>query len=344
MKPRLALTIALLLVLSGCGNLFDTAAAVVGGTKITVQEVSEGLDKFKATEEYQRLAAQGDSQAIERQFQQAYLTQLVRRAVLEPRAEELGVEVTDEEVAERIDEIKNDFGSDSGFEEALKEQGLDLEQLELLVRDNILEDKLREEVTADIGATDEEVETYYELNIADYTRTRSSHILVEDLETARSLARQLQQAPKKQLPDLFEQLARQHSTDKGSAKNGGDLGFTSAGELVEPYENTAADLEIGEVSDPVQSQFGYHIIRVTDREVTPLSDASIPIAEQLSEGEKETVWQKWLKDAYKEADIRVNSRFGELDPDTQQIVDATAEDLPGAVEPSPTPSLSIPGG
>ena len=343
MKARLA-TLALALVLAACGNLFDTAAAVVGGTKITVAEVGEGLDKFKATQEYERLSAQGDSQAIERQFQQAYLTQLIRRAVLEPRADELGVEVTDEEVEERIDGIRDDFGSPSAFEEALKEQGLDLEQLTQLVGDNILEDKLREEITGDIGATDAEVEAYYEENIADYTRTRSSHILVEDFETAKALVRQLEQAPEKQLPRLFEQLAREQSTDKQSAREGGDLGFTAAGELVGPYENAAANLEIGEVSDPVRSQFGYHVIRVTDREITPLADASLAIAEQLSEGAREEAWQKWVQDAYDDADIRINSRFGELDPDTQQIVDATAEDLPGAVEPSVSPSLSIPGG
>ena len=341
----MALTCALAVALTGaCGNLFDTAAAVVGGRKITVDEVSGALDEYKATEEYQRLSAQGNIQAIQRQYQQAYLTQAIRRAVIEPRAADLGIEVTEDEVQDRLDEIRDEIGTQQGFEEAVKEQGLTLGQLEQLIHDSLLEGKLREEVTGDVGATSEQVEAFYEENIANYTRTHAQHILLRDFDLAKALARQLQSAPTKQLPDLFEQLAREHSIDQTTARRGGDLGFITAGELPEQFDKTAADLEIDEISDPVQSQLGYHVIRVVEREVTPLEDARIAIEEQLGEGVKEEAWQEWLRDAYRDADIRINSRFGELDPETQQVVDATAEDLPGAVDrPSPSPSFSLPG-
>ena len=343
MKIRTTIAcIGALALLSACGNLFDPAAAVVGGRKITVAEVSDALDRFKTTQEYERLSAQGDVEAIQRRFEQAYLSELIRRAVLAPRAEELGIEVSDEEVEETIQGIEDDFGSSSAFEEALKEQGLDQEQLTQIVHDNILEDKLREEVTKDIAPTEAEVEAFYEENIADYTRTKSSHILVKEFELATELSKRLHAASKKKLPGLFEQLAREFSTDPQSAKKGGDLGFTTAGQLVEQYENAAADLEIGEVSDPVQSQFGYHIIMVTDREVTPLEDARTAISQQLGEGAEEETWQEWLTDAYEQSDIRINSRYGEFDLESKQVLDATSEDIPGAVEtptPSPSPSL-----
>lgn len=342
MKIRTFLAcLAALALLSGCGNLFDTAAAVVGGRKITAGEVAEGLERFRETQEYQRLTAQGNAESIRRRFEQAYLSELIRRAVLAPRAEELGIEVTDEEVNETIEGIQDDFESPSAFEEALKEQGLDQEQLVEIVRDNILEDKVREEVTGDIEPTEEEIRAYYQENIADYTRTRSSHILVKEFALAKQLANQLQKAPKKQLENLFADQARQYSTDKQSAKKGGDLGFTTAGQLVEQYENTVADMEIGEVSDPVQSQFGYHVILLTDREVTPFSGVRTSIADQLGEGAAEERWQEWLDGAYREADIRINSRYGELDLESKQVVDATSEDIPGAVE-SPTPPALTP--
>ena len=330
-----------LLLLSACGNLFDTAAAVVGGTKITIAEVSEGLEEFKKTEEYQRLAQQGDIEAIQRQVQQAYLSDLIRRAVLQPEAAERDIEVTDEEIAEQIDAIKEDFGSESAFQEGLKERGLDEARLEQIIHDNILEEKLRAEVTEGAQPSEAEVEAYYEENLADYTTTHSQHILVNDRASAERIATQLQNAPENKVDALFERLARENSTDKASARDGGDLGFTGAGELVEEYESAAAELDIGEVSDPVQSQFGYHVIRVLERRVSPLEEVAETISEQIGEGAEEEVWQDWLRSAYEEADIKINSRYGELDLDTQQVVDATSEDIPGAVDtPSPSPSPS----
>lgn len=340
MRERVLIVgIASVVVLSACGNLFDTAAAVVDGQKITTAEVAEGLEDFKRTEEYQQLAQQGNVAAIQRQVQQAFLGELIRRAVLQPEAEERGIEVTEDEVAEQIEAIKEDFGSENAFQEGLKERGLDEERLEEIIHDNLLEEKLRAEVTESSAPDDAEVEAYYEENIADYTRTRSQHILVEEKALADQIAKQLQDARETRLDRLFEQLARRYSTDKGSATKGGDLGFTSAGELVEEFEAAAADLEIGEVSDPVRSEFGFHIIRVLEREVTPLEDVAAAISDQLGEGAEEETWQEWLREAYEEADIRVNSRYGEIDIETQQVVDATSDDLPGSVDsPTPTPS------
>ena len=340
MKARVTLAcVVALALLSACGNLFDTAAAVVGGRKITVAEVTDALDRFTETEEYQRLSAQGDVEAIQRRFEQAYLSELIRRAVLDPKAEELGIEVTDEEVDETIQGIEDEFGSQSAFEEALKEQGLDQEQLVQIVHDNILEDKVKEEVTGEIEADESEIRAFYDENIADYTRTRSSHILVDELALAQELSDRLQETPKKKLEKLFAQLAREHSNDKQSAKKGGDLDFTTAGQLAEPFENAAAKLDVGEVSEPVRTQFGYHVILVTDRETTPFDGVRDSIAGQLGEGAAEEAWQEWLTQAYEDADIRINSRFGELDVDSKQVVDATSEDIPGAVE-TPTPSPS----
>jgi foldase protein PrsA len=247
--------------------------------------------------------------------------------------------VTDEEVAEQIDAIKEDFGSENAFQEGLKERGLDEARLEQIIHDNVLEEKLRAEVTEGTRPSDDEVEAFYEENLADYTSTHSQHILVDEKALADQLAKQLQDAPDKKVDDLFGQLAQQYSTDKGSAKDAGDLGFTAAGELVEEYETAAADLEIGEVSDPVKSQFGYHVIRVLERQVRPLDEVSESIAGQIGEGAEEEAWEKWLREAYEEADIKVNSRYGEMDIASQQVIDATSEDIPGAAD-TPTPSPS----
>jgi parvulin-like peptidyl-prolyl isomerase len=340
MKVRaFVLAVCSLFLLSACGNLFDTAAAVVGGSKITIAEVTEGLEDFQKTEEYKRLAQQGDIELIKRQVQQAYLSDLIRRQVLQPEADERGIEVTQDEIDEQIDAIREDFGGEEEFQEGLAERNLDEARLEQIIHDRLLEEKLRAEVTSGAQPSEAEVEAYYEENVGDYTSVHSQHILVEEKALAQQIAEQLQSAPDKKVDALFEKLARENSTDKASAKDSGDLGFTNAGELVEEYESAAAELDIGEISDPVQSQFGYHVIRVLERRVTPLESVADSISAQIGEGAEEEAWQEWLRDAYEEADIRINSRYGELDLDTQQVVDATSEDIPGA-EDTPTPSPS----
>ncbi|MBW3594356.1 MAG: peptidylprolyl isomerase [Actinobacteria bacterium] len=340
MKARtLALALGAAVLLAACGNLFDTAAAVVAGRKITIQEVSEGVELEEQTEQFKQLAEQGDVEAIRRQIQQSYLSELIRRAILDVAAEEMGVEVTDEEVTEQIDAIKADFGAE--FAEQLKESGLDEERLELRVRYSLLQSKIRDEVTGDIAATEAEIEAFYEENIADYVAMmRAQHILVRDLALAKRISNQLRNAPDKKVDRLFEDLARRHSIDKTSADKGGDLGITEPGQLEERLEDRAAELDIGEVSEPIQTQFGYHVIRVNEREITPLEDVTEAIAQQLGEGEAEVAWREWLRERYEAADIRINSRYGELDLETQTVVDATSEHIPGAVEtssPSPTP-------
>ena len=344
MKIRLwiALTCALLLT-GGCANLLKPAAAVVNDKKIPVDEVEHGLERFKKTSEYQRLSVQGDRQAITRQFEQQFLSQLIRRAVLEPQAEKLGVEVTEQELTDRINEIKDDFQSASAFEEALKEQGLDADQLEQLVRDSLVEEEVRSKVTEGAEPTDSELRDYYELHKGDYEQTRAQHILVDNQNLAGVIATRAADAPKKDADRVFAKLAKQFSTDTSNAKDGGDLGYFSPGDLVAPFEEAADKLRVGEVSSPVKTEFGWHVIRVTDRRLESFEDVKNDIAEQLSVQTEDRVWTDWLMLTYKEADVKVNPRYGEFDLASGQVTDASAEDIPGAEEPSPTPSTSLPG-
>ena len=343
MKNRFVVALMTFLLLSGCAKLFDPAAAVVAGQKISVEEVEEGVEDFKKTPEYEQLVAQGDAQAIERQYEQQLLSELIRAAVLTPEAEERGIEVGDDEIDERLQEIKDDYGSEAEFEKDLEDQHLTLEELRGFISDRILEEKLKTEVTADLRPTEQELQAFYEENIDRFTETRTQHILVEDEATATRLADRLQRAPRSQVEDLFEDLAAEFSTDESNADDGGDLGHRPAGELVEPYERAAARLEEGDVSDPVQTEFGFHVIRVIDRRAAPFEEVSDQLAEQLGGQEQEEAWQQFVRDAYEAADIRVNSRYGELDLETQQVVDATAEDIPGAEVdlPSPTPTPTL---
>ncbi|MEA2451628.1 MAG: foldase protein PrsA [Actinomycetota bacterium] len=338
MNPRkLAVALIAALALTSCG-LVEPAAAVVNGEKIPIGDIQKAVDDFKASPEFARLGEQGDSEAITREFEQSYLATLIRRKVLTPEAAARGIEVTPDEVQSQLDDIKGEFANESAFEEAVKEQGLTLEQLEQLIADRALEQKLRTEITADLAPTDDEIEVYYNANIEQFLETEAQHILVAKSSVAQAVADQLQAAPKAKRAKLFAQLAKRYSTDKTNKDDGGKLGFFKPGDFVPEFEQGADALEIGEISDPVQTEFGFHVIWVTDRREAPLETVRDQIITQLSGADEETTWQKWVQSAYRDADVSVNPRFGEFNFTTQQIEDASPRTVPGAEQtPAGTP-------
>jgi peptidyl-prolyl cis-trans isomerase C len=110
--------------------------------------------------------------------------------------------------------------------------------------------------------TDEQVQAYYDAHPDLYSTTqiRASHILVKDEALAKDLLAQVRTDPQK-----FATLATEKSTDVTSAKKGGDLGMFGQGRMVAEFERAAFALEPGEISDVVKTQYGYHIITVTER-------------------------------------------------------------------------------
>jgi parvulin-like peptidyl-prolyl isomerase len=329
---------AIALVACGEADITGTAAASVGGRKITVEEVDKELAKFEDTGQFETLTAEEEADKVRRQFQQGYLSQIVRRYVLRPVAAERGIEVGQDEVDEALEGIKADFPSEEEFESALDQQGVSLDQLPELIRDQLTEEQLRADVAAELEPTEDELQSHYDENLDTYRQTEASHIVVEKEAEAARLARQLQNENPDQVAKEFARQARELSTDEGSKKKGGELGYFAPGEFIPEFDEAAAELEIGEISDPVQSQFGWHVIRVTDRRLQPFEDVSEQIAQELSGAKAEEAYQDLVVRAYEDADIRVNSRFGELDIESQRIADATAEDVPGAEEPEGEPS------
>lgn len=174
------------------------------------------------------------------------LTQLISLKVLEDK-----YDVSDDDVNAEIDSIKEQVGED--FESILEMQGLTEDALKKEIRNGLLQEAA---VTDGIEVSDEEMEKYYE-NMK--TEVKASHILVEDEETANKV--------KKELDDGgdFKKLAKKYSTDDSNKDDGGDLGFFTVGTMVPEFEEKAFAMKKDELSDPVQSDFGYHIILVTDK-------------------------------------------------------------------------------
>ncbi len=333
---RAIATVALGLSMASCGGLLDTSAARVNGKEISAEAIEAELESFRKTERYKQLAGQGDIEAVERQYLQGVLATLVRRAVLTPVAREEGLEVTPEDVEAELDLIQADFADENAFEEALKEEALTLPQLKDFIADRLIEERLREVVTGDVGASEEEIAEFYESNIANYQQTCTQHILVADQGEARLIAAQLQGAAAGEVDRLFDKLAAERSQDSSNAKSGGDLGCNPPGQFVGPFEEAMAQLEIGEISDPVQTEFGWHIIRVNDRETASLNEVRDQIAEQLSTPLQDEAWREYLANLYEEANVTIDPSYGVLDFASGQITDPDATTVPAGQAPRAT--------
>ncbi|MDH4423572.1 MULTISPECIES: peptidylprolyl isomerase PrsA [Bacillus] len=153
--------------------------------------------------------------------------------------------VEDKDVDKKFDEMKKQYGDQ--FDTLLKQQGIKEETIKDGVRAQLAQEKAVEKTI-----TDKELKDNYKPEI------KASHILVKDEATAKKVKEELGQGKS------FEELAKQYSEDTGSKEKGGDLGFFGPGKMVKEFEDAAYKLKKDEVSEPVKSQFGYHIIKVTD--------------------------------------------------------------------------------
>ncbi|QWG49292.1 peptidylprolyl isomerase PrsA [Bacillus mycoides] len=153
--------------------------------------------------------------------------------------------VDDKEVDKKFDEMKKQVGDQ--FDTLMKQQGLKEETVKNGVRASLAQEQAIEKTI-----TDKELKDNYKPQV------KASHILVKDEATAKKVKEELGQGKS------FEELAKQYSEDTPSKEKGGDLGFFEHGKMVKEFEDAAYKLKKDEVSEPVKTQFGYHIIKVTD--------------------------------------------------------------------------------
>jgi peptidyl-prolyl cis-trans isomerase C len=160
-------------------------------------------------------------------------------------------------------------------------------------------------------------------NLYSTTQVKASHILVKDEATAKGILAELKEHPEK-----FETLAQEKSIDTTTAKKGGDLGMFGQGRMVPEFEKVAFALKVGELSDVVKTQFGYHIIKVTDRkegERKPL--------DQVKEQIRASMRNKAMQD-------RIQGHYEQLKKDAGLKID---EDALAKLTPPPPPAVGAPG-
>ncbi|MDK2836757.1 MAG: foldase protein PrsA [Thermosediminibacterales bacterium] len=276
------LVILTVLSLTGCnlikkeekiGKTIDgqEVVAVVNDEKIlkseydkNLQDIEEMLKKHYGEDVLESEEGKTTMENIKKQL----LEDMINNVIIEQEAKKRGIEITEDELEKRLDELKTQFGGEQNFEEFLKEQGLSLDDVKKNVTQEMLYSRLLDEVTRDVEVTEKEVKEYYDLHINEFKESpdevRARHILVSSEEKAREILKQIKDGAD------FAELAKKNSEDPESAEKGGDLGYFRRGQMVAPFEKAAFELEPGQVSDIVKTDFGYHIIKVEDKKIYPV--------------------------------------------------------------------------
>ncbi|GAB6259432.1 peptidylprolyl isomerase [Peribacillus sp. N1] len=225
---------------------------------------------------------------------------LITNKLVELEAEKAGIKIKDDEIQKEIDVMVESYGDEKSLKEQLEASGSSMEALK---KDIVVYLQTKKLVEPRITVTDEEISTYFEDNkdtFAQVEQVEASHILVEDEKTAKKVAKEIADGGD------FAKLAAEYSTDTETADNGGSLGYFGKGDMVEEFENVAFDLDINKVSDPVKSEYGYHIIKVTGKKEAKkanLEDSKDVIKETLLSERLQEEYPVWLAEVKKDHEI-----------------------------------------
>lgn len=306
MKKRiLALVTAGILAfsLAGCSGTKDpnAVAATVNGEEITLGQLEFMLRMNKSSVEASMTDESMWEQEIEDgvtyrdKFKELMIDQMVNTALIAQAAEKDGLKPSDKEVESSYNELRTTINSDEDLKKSAEELGVTDEFLKSQAKTNLLIQAYQNKFNEETKVSESEMEKYYEENKDSYKvdEVEASHILIKttdddgnamsdaDKKKAKAKAEKILKEVKN--GGDFAELAKKYSEDPGSAENGGSLGTFGKGQMVEPFEEAAFSMDPGEISDLVETDYGYHIIKVTDKinETTSYEEAKDGIKTQL---------------------------------------------------------------
>ncbi len=297
-----ALVGVLALALAGCGGSGSSVSsgnvATVDGQSITVADFDKelALEQRMAKAAKQSFPKKGTTAYGDRKQQIVQL--LVEEKAYEIKAKQAGVSVSDKQVQASLDSLKKTRygGSQKAFDKAMSNAGVTLAEVQDAARYSLLVSALKQKIDSSVSVSPTEIKQYYDQHKSSYVQPESrefAHILLKTKAQAESIYRQLKNGAD------FATLAKKYSTDTTSAKTGGKLvGCCSKGQLVPGFEKVGYALKTGQISPPVHTRYGWHIIKalspVKPAHQTPFSQEQSVIQTQLlqqRQAQAETKWQ-----------------------------------------------------
>jgi parvulin-like peptidyl-prolyl isomerase len=288
-------------------DMTKTLAKFEGG-KVTQKEMDKYL-VFLKNQDPASVPAETDAQYVV--LQQNIIDSLVVLKLLDRYGAKNGFTVTDKEISAEYDNLIKSYPSEADFEKDLVDRKIDRSFLDEQIRSQILRDKIYAKVTEKTEVSDAETQKYYEDNketlfkVPDQVKV--SHILIKfNVAAGETVTDAIKAEAKKKIDDVasqlkngadFAELATKYSEDTASVPAGGDIGFISAGQTVPEFESAAFALEVGKVSDVIETTYGYHLLKVTEKKasyVQTYDEVKDTVKSYLLSNKQMEGWQKFV--------------------------------------------------
>lgn len=297
-----------LVVATGCGSASPTAATVKFSKSTADIDRSEFEKELKALNDNKQLqAASGGNglsgagkKTVDPRLTAGWLTAVIYDKLITHEFARRKLKVTEADTEAARSQLATQFGSPevaNAFPEWFQRR---------LVGRNARAVALRSALSG-VDLSEESLRKYYESHKADFSENCLSHILVRAKAEADTVLARLKGG------EDFAAVAKQTSIDTGSGAKGGDLGCNPKGVFVPEFDQAASELPVGQLSDPVQTQYGFHILLVKERKETPFDTAKEQARAALN-AETQGAFRQFLQTAVNSAKVTVDRRYGTFEP------------------------------
>lgn len=323
----------------------DKVAATVNGV-----EIMEGDIEERIAPQLNKMASQKNKmppqylEQYKQQMRKQGLESLIVEELLNEKVKELNIIITDQDVEDQIAElIKAQHLTQENFKALITARGISIDQVKENIKKSLPYNKLFEPLfEGKIDVTEKEAKDYYNKNSAQFQvpeQVRASHILIKPdtsdpniapndaKAAAKAKAEELLEKAKQRGAD-FAKLAKDNSSCPSSAK-GGDLNFFKRGQMVPEFDKVAFELEPGQISDVVETQFGYHIIKVTDKKeasTKSFEEVKKDLILMLKNQKKQTAVREYIDSLKAKADIVYTEPVKQSQPETTKIQPKSTEE------------------
>jgi parvulin-like peptidyl-prolyl isomerase len=333
----LVLGTALIVLTTACGGAAgEPAAAHVAGTEVTDAQLAVTAGVFESLFGLQHAACgqkDGADDTAEAACNRYSLGAMIQFRLVQDYASKNDVTVPEAEVQKAIDGFEGQVGKDT-LAGLLTSNNVTHDDFTQLVRLSLLENQ----VASDLASAKVEVgqlRTAYQQHPEQYATLTVDHILVKTEAEAESVYQQVTR-PGASRAD-FLKLAKQVSIDPSAAQNSGALTATPATKFVKPFADAALAMNPGDISRPVHTSFGWHVIHLVDKQITPFAQ----VRDQALKQAQASAFSDWVRQQDQAGAIDVDPSFGRFDPTTLQVVRITSTD-PSATAPTASGSPTSP--
>ena len=321
-KKLIALVLATSFALSACGNnadkdkkdtgsnqtessesakgekLPDDAVAIVSGEKISKDAYKDEMSFYSAM-----LASQ-------QQLKPSIVQMLIQDKLIADDMKKNKVKVEDKELNDKFLQYIQQFGGQEKFDKMLDDYNMSSDKFKETIKKDQIYQKHRAWFEEKHPVDEKEIKKYYEENKDTLAQVKASHILVADENTAKEVKAKLDNG------EDFAKLAKEYSKDTANSSKGGDLGYFTRDKMVKEFADKAFAMKKGEISDPVKTSYGFHIIKVEDKKDSPEA-----LKEEISKKLNDKKYADYLTKLFNEA--KVVTEDGPQKKDTEKDKKAT---------------------